>query len=471
MLTLALALAAPWLAPVLTALIDRDARHTRSWFVAGAASTTVLAAVAAAVSPDLDAVGRLLILLVAVVGALAVVASGDGRAGDDGADPARRRSYFLWLTAFWWSLLLLAVSRNLGLAWIAIELTTVTSAVLVAISGRRAAVEAAWKYVILCSVGLLVALLGIVFLLALGRHGGDGAPTLAALDFTTLRVRAATMPAGAVRVALILITVGLGTKIGFAPMHTWLPDAHSEAPAPVSGLLSGVLLAMALVVLWRVDEAAAVAVGAGFPRALLIGFGLVSVAVATPFLLLQLDIKRLLAYSSIEQLGVLAIAFGTADRLAVDAAFVQLVVHALVKAGLFFVAGDVLDTFATKHLARATGLVGGYPRIGYPWLVGMLTLAGLPPFPMFLTEVAIVFSLFAVSPWLGGALLGLLAVLFVGLAHATIQSAFGRPPSRPPRVRGHGFAGAIAALALAAPVGLVLPLVPRALHLLVGGVQ
>lgn len=466
MLELALVLAVPWLAPLATLGSDFGGVAPRRWFVATAALEVLAATLAAALSPDLDAIGRFLVVLVAFVGALAMVASGPTLHGIKGT--RGRRFYFLWLAAFWWSLLVLAISQNLGLSWIAIELTTVTSAILVAISGRQTAVEAAWKYAILCSVGLLLALLGVLFLLSLANRSG-AVPSMAALDFSAIHLRAAVMPAGAVRLALILLTVGLGTKIGFAPMHTWLPDAHSEAPAPVSGLLSGVLLPLVLVVLWRVDEATRVAVGTAFPRELLLGFGLLTVLVATPFLLLQVDIKRLLAYSTAEQMGLLAIALGIGSRLAVEAAFVQLAIHALVKSGLFFVAGDVLETFGSKHLPRTTGLLTSHPRLGWPWIVGLLTLSGLPPFPMFLSEIAIVFSLFRVSVWLGGLLAALLTVLFVGMAHYMIQMSLGKPPSRPAQARGRGFQGALAALVVALPLGVVAPFLPHMLASLIGG--
>ena len=463
---LALVLAVPWLAPLATlATAPHDDGRTRAWYLAGALAEVAAALWTAAASPALDTVGRVLLVLVAIVGALSVAASGPSV---HGIDPGRYRSYLLWLSAFWWSLLLLALSRNLGLSWVAIELTTVTSAVLVAMSGRPTAVEAAWKYVILCSVGLLLALLAVLLLLALDHAAG--APfTVADLDLSSLAAHARGLPAGAVRLTLVLLTVGLGVKIGFAPMHTWLPDAHSEAPAPVSGLLSGVLLPLVLVTLWRVDAAMTPAVGVLLPRELMIGFGLVTVAVATPFLLVQTDLKRLLAYSTAEQMGLLAIALGVGTPLALDAAFVQLAVHALVKWGLFAVAGDLLETLGSKRLARATGLVEAYPRLGWPWLVGLMTLSGLPPLPMFLTEVTIVFALVAMNPYLGIALAACLAVAFVGIAHAIIQTALGKPPARAAGVRGHGFRTATVALVMALPLGLAGPLFAHALTLLTRG--
>jgi len=453
-------LAAPWLAPLLTWRGAFDHRSARVY--AGVAALVVtLAVLAALTSPALTSLGRLLVPLVAVVGALAVGASigpvhGIGESG-------RRRWYFLWLQAFWWALLLLAMSANLGLSWLAIELTTLTSGALVAISGRHAAVEAAWKYLILCSAGLLIALLGVLILYSGGAHGA--APSIGVLDYGHLARHLRALPAASVRLALVCLTVGLGTKIGFAPMHTWLPDAHSEAPAPASGLLSGILLPLVLVVLWQAAGATGPVVGRWFGEDLLIGFGLVTILVATPFLLVQLDLKRLLAYSTMEQMGLMAIGLGTGNRLALVGALAQLTIHALVKSGLFFVGGDVLETLGSKKLPRVAGLIVSHPRLGWMWLLGLLTIAGLPPLPLFLAEFAIVFAAFGRSVVLGLVLCASLAVVFIGLGHYLVESVLGvvrnRRTARPRPSRGVGWRAAMAAFVLAVPVGLVLPALPQ----------
>ncbi len=461
-----LLLAAPWLGPLLDGL--GVLRQERWWGHAVIAVAVFgIATLAAVSSPALDPLGRLLVPLVALVGGLTLLAS---RGPLHGLKSERQqRFYLLWLTAFWWSLLLVALSRNLGISWLGIELTTITSAVLVAISGQRAAVEAAWKYVILCSLGLLVALLGLLMIYGLNAHAGDAA--LSGLDFRTLHAHARALLPGTVRVALILLTVGLGTKVGFAPLHTWLPDAHSEAPAPVSGLLSGVLLSLALVVLWRTELALAPAAGPGFGNDLLLAFGLLSVVVATPFLLVQLDIKRLLAYSSVEQMGLIAIGLGIGSPLAVAGALAQIAIHALIKSGLFFVAGDILQTFGSKKLPRFPGLLAAQPRLGWLLLLGMLTLAGLPPLPMFPSELAILIGLFSKSALLGWVLLLALGAIFVGLAHYVVASGLGA--KRPVRARsapGRSWSGAVLALSLAVPLGWLLPtILYRSLALLAAG--
>lgn len=377
-----------------------------------------------------DALARVLLAIVATVGALSTAESFSHWRPELDADLAtyaqvgrglpRVRTYFFWQQAFLGSLLLAALSGNLGLSWVAIELTTVTSAVLVGFSGDARAVEAAWKYVILCSVGLALALFTVVLLYALA--GGGSTHTL---DWSSLQRAAPTFPSGPAKLAYLFALVGFGTKSGLAPLHAWLPDAHSEAPAPVSALLSGVLLAVVLCTLVRVAAVIAGATGAAFPYHLLLGAGFVSVAVATPFLVLQHDLKRLLAYSSIEQVGLMAIGFGLHSPLAAAGAVLQMVVHAMVKSGLFFAAGRVLHEVGSQRLARLRALGRQAPLLGAALLFGVLTLGGLPPFGMFFSEVSIVQGALDASGGMGLFLLLLLTVIFSGLAFYVGRAVFG----------------------------------------------
>lgn len=437
------ALTACWLVPFLcgaTTLLCRRARSLR-WVIGVALALGLVATAGAVALPlgsstlgglvTLDALSRVLLLVVAGVGALATIESFahwqlalrlHGTAAQDmGRGIARVRIYFFWQQAFLGSLVLAALSANLGLSWVAIELTTVTSAVLVGFDGGARAVEAAWKYVILCSVGLALALFTVVVLYALSGSGG-----LQTLNWTVLAGAAVRFPAGPAKMAYLFALVGFGTKAGLAPLHAWLPDAHSEAPAPVSALLSGVLLAVVLCTLVRVAAVIAVATGPNFPFHLLLGAGLVSVLVATPFLVLQHDLKRLLAYSSIEQIGLMAVGFGLHLPLAAVGAVLQLMTHAFTKSGLFFAAGRVRHEFGSQRLTRLRGIGRSAPLLGAALLFGVFTLGGLPPFGMFFSELTIVQGSLAAATGLGLLLFLLLAVVFGGLSFYAITAVFGK---------------------------------------------
>lgn len=480
------------LVPVVCGCLVLLCRRPQSlrWVVGVGAGLGVLLTVAALLDPAgtvgfggllrLDALARVLVAAVAAVGVLSTTES-FAHWRDELAIPGpaaalvgrgivRVRVYFFWQQVFLASLLTAALSGNLGLSWVAIELSTVTSAVLVGFSGGARAIEAAWKYVILCSVGLALALLTTVLLYALA--GGDG---IAHLDWTSLATVAAHFPQGPSKLAFLFALVGFGTKSGLAPLHTWLPDAHSEAPAPISALLSGVLLVVVLCTLVRVADITALATGPAFPDHLLLGAGLVSVAVATPFLVIQDDLKRLLAYSTIEQIGLVAIGFGLHSRLAVEGAVLQLLVHALTKSGLFFTAGRVARQMGTQRLARLRALGQRAPLLAGALLFGVVTLCGLPPFGMFFSELAIVQGTARANASLGLLLLALLAVIFAGLVFYAGRVVFGQGGTRTSRVgqRGGWLAlGAPALLSLV--VGLWVPhlvghTVVAAANLIIGG--
>ncbi len=452
------------------ALLCRRAGDLRWMLGIGSGAGVLLAAVACVGLPGavglggllrLDALARVLLAVVVVVGALSTaesfshwrdeLARGGATAALVGHGLPHVRAYFFWQQAFLGSLLLAALSGNLGLSWVAIELTTITSAVLVGFSGGARAVEAAWKYVVLCSVGLALALLTVILLYALSGGGG-----LHSLEWNSLRVAAATFPTGPAKLAYLFALVGFGTKSGLAPLHAWLPDAHSEAPAPVSALLSGVLLAIVLCTLVRVAGVTAVATGPAFPYHLLLGAGLVSVAVATPFLVLQDDLKRLLAYSSIEQIGLMAIGFGLHAPLAVAGAVLQLVVHALTKSGLFFAAGRLVHEMGGgQRLARLRGLGRRAPLLGAALLFGVFTLGGVPPFGMFFSEVAIVQGAIGASAGAGLLLLLMLSVIFAGLTFYVGRAVFGARRQGP---HVHATATGLAILGLPAALSVVVGL-------------
>jgi hydrogenase-4 component F len=334
------------------------------------------------------------------------------------------RIYWATLFAFWTVLLAVPLAGNLGAAWLAIEATTAASALLVGFSGRARALEAGWKYLILTSLGLGIALLGMLVLE--GSAGGGGIESL-----TWRSLPQATLDPETTVVAYVLLLGGLAAKIGWAPVHNWLPDAHSEAPAPISALLSAALLPAVLLVAWRTQQALAPTIGARTAGGVLVGFGLASLAVAVPFLWRSQAWKRLLAYSSLEHMGVIALGIGFGGTLALAGVVIHIVGHALAKALGFYAAGPLL-----AHDPRAAGhAVGGVgrtePRLGASLGISLGALAGLPPSPLFVSEVLIVAGGFQVGrPWAAGAAAILLALGFLGLAHALVDTVIGRPRGR-----------------------------------------
>jgi hydrogenase-4 component F len=332
------------------------------------------------------------------------------------------RTYYSVLLLFWAALAAVPVAGNLGAAWIVIEATTAASALLVGFSGLPRALEAGWKYLILTSLGLGVALLGVV-MLAAGVPGGG----LDALSWRALPTYAAG--AETALVAYLLLLAGLAAKIGWAPVHNWLPDAHSEAPPPVSALLSAALLPAVLLVAWRSQQALAPVVGKDTAGSALIAFGLVSLAVAIPFLWRALAWKRLLAYSSLEHMGVLALGVGFGTSLAIAGVAVHVAGHALAKALGFYAAAPLLAHEPRAARRQVTGVARTDPRLGVTLGVSLGALAGLPPSPLFASEVLIIAGGFqAGHPWEAAGAAVLLALGFLGLVHALIETTVGNVP-------------------------------------------
>jgi hydrogenase-4 component F len=429
---------------------------------AAAAAAAALAAVALA-APDeshvgdwlvVDAATGLFVAVIAVVGLASVLLSPAYLAGTTTSfvrERWRGKAYYAVLLLFWAVLVAVPLAGNLGAAWLAVEATTAASALLVGFSGRPRALEAGWKYLILTSLGLGVALLGIV-VLAAGVPGGG----LDALSWQALPSYAGGSETALL--AYLLLLAGLAAKIGWAPVHNWLPDAHSEAPPPVSALLSAALLPAVLLVAWRSQQGLAPAVGAGTSRTVLIAFGLVSLAVAIPFLWRQLAWKRLLAYSSLEHMGVLALGIGFATPLALAGVVVHVCGHALAKALGFYAAGPLLGHEPRAATRQVFGVARTEPRLGAGLGVSLGALAGLPPFPLFASEVLIVAGGFqAGRPWAAAAACVLLALGFLGLAHALIETTVGsaegrdrRPAPRAALLTAIGVAATTAMLALTA---------------------
>ena len=375
----------------------------------------------------LDPVGAVFLGAIAVVGLLSALVSplqlaGEGR-GLFSAARGRAR-YYLTFHVFWAALLAIPLVDNLGVAWLLVEATTGASALLVAFSGRRRALEAGWKYLVLTTFGLAVALLGIVVLYAAAPGGG----ALASLDWEAIAAAAPGIPSDAGAVAFVLIVCGLATKVGWAPVHNWLPDAHSEAPPAVSALLSAALLPAVALVAWRVLAALGPALPAGQASALFIAFGLASLAIAVPFLWRPLPWKRLLAYSSLEHMGVIALGIGLASPLATIGVVVHVAGHALAKALGFYAAIPLSrhDPDAGRRAVR--GLAFANPPTATAMGVSLGALAALPPSPLFVSELLILLGAIEAGE-LAVAIAGaaLLALGFLGLAHALIEGLVGEP--------------------------------------------
>ena len=371
-----------------------------------------------------DALSTLLALCVSVVGALAAWL-GPGMGGDDGYDGAQARRFRIFGNLFTFTMLFAVTSNNVGFMWIAIEATTITSAMLIPLHVTKASVEASWKYILIGSVGIALAFGGTVlgyfdFVNLAGHREG-------ALNWTVLMASASRLHPQVIQLAFVFILIGYGTKAGLAPMHTWLPDAHSEAPAPLSAMMSGVLLAVALYAVIRWEAVVNAAVGTRFTDGLFIALGVLSLVIAAFSLVVQQNYKRMLAYSSIEHTGLMCVGLALGP-LGTFAAMLHLVNHTLAKSMMFFLAGRVLHRYRTTEIGRVSGLLKVMPWTGGLFAAGVLAVVGLPPFGLFISEFALFRAGFAAGrPWLMGLVLALLAVAFVSMIGHLNRMLYGAP--------------------------------------------
>lgn len=305
-------------------------------------------------------------------------------------------------------------SQHLAVLWVGIEATTLASAPLIYFHRNKRSLEATWKYLLICSVGIAIALLSIYFLAVANNNQGE-------LLLSKLLANAGELNLPWLKAAFLLLFVGYGTKMGLAPFHTWLPDAHSEAPSVVSALLSGALLNCAFLGILRAYQVCVAAGLASYCGEIFIVFGLLSIVFGAIFILGQADYKRMLAYSSVEQMGIITLGVGLGGR-AVFGALVSMLSHSLTKAGLFLVAGNILSYFQTKRISGIQGLIGGKTRwTGILWLTGFLLITGTPPSGVFLGKIIILKeSLFQGRYWLVAAFLLTLAIVFIGMARIFI---------------------------------------------------
>ncbi|HWR06060.1 hydrogenase 4 subunit F [Sporomusa sp.] len=336
--------------------------------------------------------------------------------------------YYALLNLFSFAMISVIVVGNLGLMWVAVEGTTLASALLVAFYFNRDSLEAAWKYVMICTVGICLALLGtmILYYAQVSVGAAAGQP----LDWVTLKKISGSLDPAIVKIAFVFILIGYGTKAGLAPMHTWLPDAHSQAPSPVSGLLSGALLSCALYALVRNIIIVQGSIGPEFAQYMLLALGLLSIAIAIPFVLVQHDVKRLLAYSSVEHMGIITLGLGVGTPLAVYAALLHIVNHAVAKSALFYLAGVVTQEYNTKEIKQIFGIARVMPLVATLFIVGILAITGTPPFNIFITKFYIVLAMFENQQWLLGSItLLLLTGIFAGMMYYCLKMGFGAAPN------------------------------------------
>jgi len=386
-----------------------------------------------------DALSAWMIALIGIVGALAASEAPRYVAH---ATPGR---FYPLFHLFVFTMLLAVSTDDVGLMWVAVEGTTLASVFLVNFERTRASLEASYKYLLICSVGIAIAFLGTVLVYFAGiQQFGD---EVHALRWTTLLRLAPGLAPRVIELAFVFLVVGYGTKAGLAPMHTWLPDAHSEAPAPVSALMSGVLLSVGVYAVLRFKPAVDAAAGPGFARGILLSLGVLSVAVAAAFLWTSPNYKRMLAYSSVEHIGLVCLGLGFGGTLGTSGALLHVANHALAKS-----TGFLISAYGSAEIAAVGGLMRSMPRTGAAFLAAMLALVGLPPFGLFVSEVMIFGAGFAQGfAAVAGVALFLLVIAFAGLLRGVHAILYG-PPVREPAEEAFGWRSA---LPVAAPLALL----------------
>jgi hydrogenase-4 component F len=339
--------------------------------------------------------------------------------------PTSVRFYHAMYQVLMFAMNLALVANNIGLMWVAIELATLTTVLMVGIYRTHEALEAAWKYFILGSVGIALALFGTILVYMAARPViGEG---LDAMAWTILVRRAGDFDPALLDLAFVFLLLGYGTKVGLAPLHAWLPDAHAEGPTPISAVLSGLLLNVALYALLRFKMLLAVNPAAIAPGPLMVTLGLLSLVFAAFMLYRRGDIKRLFAYSSIEHMGIITFAFGMGGPIANFAGLLHMTMHSLTKSAIFFAVGHVTQVKGTQRIADMGGLTVTHPMLGWGLILGVVAIAGLPPLGIFMSEFLVVSSTFARAPLLAIILVFGILVALAGLFLRLNTIAFGEP--------------------------------------------
>ena len=343
--------------------------------------------------------------------------------------PARMRLYHSMYQLFSFTMLVALTTNNMGILWVAMEAATLTTVLLVSVYRTAASLEAAWKYFILCGVGIALALFGTVLLYmaaekVLGAAGG-------ALLWTHLDTVKTRLDPNIITLAFAFLFIGYGTKVGLVPLHNWLPDAHAEGPTPVSAVLSGLLLNVAMYALLRCKVLTDGALNNALAGQLLMGFGLASVVVAAFFLSRQKDVKRMFAYSSIEHMGLIAFAFGLGGPIANFAGLLHMTVHSLTKSAIFFAVGHATQKAGTQVMSEIRGLIKVSPTVGWGMMLGSIAILGMPPFGVFASEFLILTTAMREQPWATPILLLALGVAFASVLGRVLPMVFGETSVRP----------------------------------------
>lgn len=376
-----------------------------------------------------DSLSVLLMLCVSTVGTITLFL-GPGLRHEEHYTPVQLRRYQIFINLFIASMLLAVSANNVGVMWIAIEATTIFSAFIIPLNVTKTSVEASWKYILICSVGIALAFTGTV--LAYFDFVSLSGQIENALNWTVLLQIAPGLHPEVIRLAFVFLLVGYGTKAGLAPMHTWLPDAHSEAPAPLSATMSGVLLAVALYAILRWKVVVDATLGTGYTNNLMVVLGLLSLFIASLSMVLSKNYKRLLAYSSIEHTGLTCVGLALGP-LGIFAALLHMINHSIAKSMLFLLSGRILHRYKSTEVAAVSGLLKVMPITGGLFASGILAIIGLPPFGIFISEFALIRAGFeAGHPWMMAFVLTMLAVAFVILLKVLNQMLFGKPPEDMP---------------------------------------
>jgi hydrogenase-4 component F len=368
--------------------------------------------------------------------------------------PAFVRFYHAMYQALMFAMNLALVANNIGLMWVAIEMATLTTVLMVGIYRTHEALEAAWKYFILGSVGIALALFGTILIYMAARPViGEGVD---AMVWTVLVTKAAKFDPALLNVAFVFLLLGYGTKVGLAPLHAWLPDAHAEGPTPISAVLSGLLLNVALYALLRFKMLLALNPAALAPGPLMVTMGLISCVFAAFMLYRRRDLKRMFAYSSIEHMGIIVFAFGMGGTLANFAGLLHMTMHSLTKSAIFYAVGHISQAKGTQKISDIGGLTETHPVLGWGLVLGVVAIAGLPPTGVFMSEFLIVTSTFARQPLLALLLVFGLLVAFGALLLRLNEVAFGEPIGKSSPVKA-SYVPLFAHLGLVVAAGIHLP--------------